>query len=227
MACAIPSLVRNCRLHCSSQPVFFVVLAILELLLEPAFEALPTGGALLTLLAEPGQHRRERFLVRRGAALARIAGVPDELGERAQAVRGNLLVAFPESARQQVAPRRLLQRRQQLGATARHALGADVDARIQARAAGLDHAQRRILRTRRRGEQQRRQQPQPLHDRTTRLSCSRSRRSWYATISTARMNGTPSAPTTSVNTDRAVEMRNRSARPSSGVSIATRNNDST
>ena len=143
--------------------VILVVLAILELLLEPAFETLPTGGALLTLLAEPGQHRRERFLVRRGAALSGIGRVPHELGERAQAVGGNLLVAFPEGARQQVAPRRSLQCRQQFGAAARHARDADVDARIEARAAGLDHAQRRILRARRRGDPQRRQQPQPLH----------------------------------------------------------------
>ncbi len=74
-----------------------------------------------------------------------ILGVTHQFGQGPQALRGDFFPPLAERARQQRAPGRFLQRRQQLGAAPAHPFDADIDPCVEAGTAGIHRAQRRIL----------------------------------------------------------------------------------
>jgi hypothetical protein len=193
MARATPSLVRSWRLHFSSQPGSLSSGPRLQFFLEPALEAFPARRTLLALGAERRQYRIERLPLGGGTLRACIGGLAHQLRQHAQALGGNLLAPLAESGRQQRAPRRLFQCRQQVRTTPAHPLDPHVDARIEPRAAGIERAQRGVVGLRGGHAAQAQQQHQALQGRAPRRRCSRSFRSSYATMSMASTNGTPKA----------------------------------
>ncbi len=177
-----------------------VVLAVLELVLEPALEALPARRALLALRRRAPRAPASSWSGV-GASRARGAarGLPHELGERTQALGGDFLAPLAQALRQQVAPRRARQRRQQFRAALLDAFDADVD---RGHRAARGRLPRRAAPRRRPAMRHpaiiRPNNPSQRFTRGPRaVPASRSFRSSYATISTASTKGTPKAPTTS------------------------------
>ena len=132
MACAIPSLVRNCRLRS-------IILALLELFLEPTFESFPSRGALLALRTQLGEHRLEFRAARRITQPRLAAGLTYQLNECAQAFGRDFIAPLTHGLWQQPAPRRARERRQQVRATLLNTFETHIGGRIEARAATFDY----------------------------------------------------------------------------------------
>jgi hypothetical protein len=159
--------------------VLVFVLAVFELVLEPAFELLPACRALLPLGAELIQHRGELVPRWRVALDGGFARLPHELFERAQSVGGYFLAPLAQGIRQQSAPRRARQSGQQVGATLLDTLYADVSARIELHAARFHRAQRRVVGGECTGAHEQTRQREPArHARASRRARSRNFRSW-------------------------------------------------